>query len=220
MRHLVWFSCGAASAVAAKMAIERYPDCEVLYCDTLAFEHPDNLRFLKDVEKWIGRPIQILKSDKYRNIYDVFNKTGWLIGIHGARCTTELKRNVRKKYQRRGDIHIFRLTFDEQNRIDLFEHENLEVELEWILDDMKITKKACYQILVAAGLALPVMYTLGYGNNNCIGCVKGGKGIGIKSGWISLGTLVSWLPRREKWMLQLTKAIKGMEKEKEFFWMN
>ena len=27
-----------------------------------------------------------------------------------------------------------------------------------------------------AGIELPVMYRLGYDNNNCIGCVKGGEG--------------------------------------------
>ena len=27
-----------------------------------------------------------------------------------------------------------------------------------------------------AGIELPVMYHLGYHNNNCVGCVKGGKG--------------------------------------------
>jgi hypothetical protein len=31
-------------------------------------------------------------------------------------------------------------------------------------------------ILQNAGIELPVMYKLGYLNNNCIGCVKGGKG--------------------------------------------
>ena len=61
MRKLVWFSCGAASAVAAKMAVDKYPDCEVLYCDTLAYEHPDNMRFLNDVAKWIGKEIKLLK---------------------------------------------------------------------------------------------------------------------------------------------------------------
>ncbi len=97
-RQIVWFSCGAASAVTAKLAVDKYPDCEVLYCDTLKYEHPDNLRFLNDVSTWIGKPIKILKSKKYSDIFDVFNKTGWLIGVGGARCTTELKKNVRKKY--------------------------------------------------------------------------------------------------------------------------
>ena len=55
-RRLVWFSCGAASAVAAKLTTDSNPkeSVEYLYCDTLAFEHPDNLRFIKDVEQWIG----------------------------------------------------------------------------------------------------------------------------------------------------------------------
>jgi hypothetical protein len=130
MRTLVWFSCGAASAVAAKMAVDKYPDCEVLYCDTLAYEHPDNTRFLHDVEKWIGKEIKLLKSTKYSDIFDVFDKTGWLVGVGGARCTTELKKNVRKSYERKGDLHIFGLTSDEENRIERFEDQNNDIKVE------------------------------------------------------------------------------------------
>ena len=55
MRHLVWFSCGAASAVTAKLAVEKYPHtAEILYCDTLAYEHYDNARFMSDVSRWSG----------------------------------------------------------------------------------------------------------------------------------------------------------------------
>lgn len=173
MRHLVWFSCGAASAVAAKLAVDKWPDCEVLYCDTLAYEHPDNVRFLHDVESWIGKPIKILKSDKYVDIFDVFDRTGWLIGPAGARCTTELKRNVRKAYSLPDDVHIFGLTKDEQERIERFEDNN-SVEVEWVLSD--VSKSDCYRILQDAGIELPAMYKLGYNNNNCIGCVKGQAG--------------------------------------------
>ena len=50
MRHVVWFSCGAASAIAAKVAVEKYGDSvEVVYCDTLSSEHPDNARFYREV---------------------------------------------------------------------------------------------------------------------------------------------------------------------------
>lgn len=176
-RVLVWFSCGAASAVAAKRAVEKYGDrCEVLYCDTLAYEHPDNARFMADVSKWIGKEIKLLKNPKYHNIFDVFDKTGWLIGVGGARCTTELKRNVRKSYQRPDDLHVFGLTADEEKRIDRFEDENFGLQLEWILQDAGITKKDCYRIIQEAGIALPAMYLLGYNNNNCIGCVKGQAG--------------------------------------------
>jgi 3'-phosphoadenosine 5'-phosphosulfate sulfotransferase (PAPS reductase)/FAD synthetase len=174
MRVLVWFSCGAASAVAAKKAVDKYPDCEVLYCDTLAYEHPDNMRFLNDVSKWIGKEIKLLKSTKYTDIFDVFDKTGWLIGVGGARCTTELKKNVRKLYERPSDLHIFGLTKDEANRIERFEDQNSDTKVEWILSET--SKTDCYRILHEAGIDLPVMYKLGYNNNNCIGCVKGQAG--------------------------------------------
>ena len=175
MRHLVWFSCGAASAVAAIIAVKKYPNCEVIYCDTLKYEHRDNLRFLLDVEELIGKKIKIVGSEKYDDIFDVYNKTGWLVGPSGARCTLELKKNVRKTYQKEGDVHIFGLTFDEEKRIDSFEDDN-NIELEWVLRDSKITKSDCYKILQQAGIDLPVMYKLGYNNNNCIGCVKGQQG--------------------------------------------
>lgn len=177
-RILSWFSCGAASAVAAKLASEKYPDdrLEVVYCDTLAYEHPDNRRFLRDVSEWIGREIVLLRSERYADIYDVFNQTGYLVGVAGARCTTELKKNVRKKYQRADDLHIFGFTSDEARRIDDFVDSNPELYLEWVLRDNNITKRDCYRILREAGIEVPIMYRLGYRNNNCIGCVKGQAG--------------------------------------------
>lgn len=175
-RVLVWFSCGAASAVAAFLAVKEHPNCEVLYCDTLAYEHPDNSRFLADVERWLGKPVKIIGSEKYTDIFDVFDKTGWLIGVGGARCTTELKKKVRVKYQLPGDLHVFGLTSDEGSRIERFEDNNPELELDWILQRKGITKDDCYEVLKMHNIELPAMYALGYNNNNCIGCVKGQMG--------------------------------------------
>lgn len=176
-RVLAWFSCGDASAVAAKMSVEKYGDrCEVLYCDTFAYEHPDNRRFLSDVEKWIGKSIKILRSEDYKDIYDVFEKTRWLVGVGGARCTTELKKVVRKDYQRVGDTHVFGFTSEEQNRVTRFHAENPDLLAEFPLLESNITKSRCHQVIREAGIELPAMYKLGYKNNNCIGCVKGQAG--------------------------------------------
>lgn len=175
-RILVWFSAGAASACAAKLTIKQYPNAEILYCDTLAFEHPDNRRFIADVEKWVGKNIKILKSEKYRDIFDVFNKTGWLVGVGGARCTLELKRNVREQFQGISDVHVFGFGVDELPRLSRFEHNNPELHLMFPLRDANMNKQACLDMLMQAGIELPAMYKLGYKNNNCIGCVKGGKG--------------------------------------------
>lgn len=176
-RVLAWFSCGSASAVAAKLAIERHGDCcEVLYCDTLAYEHPDNRRFMADVERWLGVPITILRSDAYTDIYDVFRRTRWLVGPEGARCTTELKKNVRTAYQLPDDVHVFGFTKDEGHRLRRFYREQPDVRAEFPLIEEGITKAECHRRIAEAGIEAPAMYRLGYKNNNCIGCVKGGKG--------------------------------------------
>ncbi len=176
-RVLAWFSCGDASAVAAKLAVEKYRErCEVLYCDTFAYEHPDNLRFFTDIGRWLGQEIRILRSEEYRDIYDVFERTRWLVGIGGARCTTELKKNVRKAYQQPDDIHVFGFTADEQHRIDRFWKENPELFAEFPLIEAGIAKADCHVRIRAAGIEIPAMYRLGYKNNNCIGCVKGQSG--------------------------------------------
>jgi 3'-phosphoadenosine 5'-phosphosulfate sulfotransferase (PAPS reductase)/FAD synthetase len=176
-RVLAWFSCGDASAVAAKMAVEKYGDrCEVLYCDTFAYEHPDNRRFFSDVERWLGQEIKILRSTEYRDIFDVFERTRWLVGPSGARCTTELKKKVRRSYEQPYDVHVFGFTSEETKRVERFWAENPDLFAEFPLAVAGVTKRECHACVREAGIEIPAMYRLGYKNNNCIGCVKGQSG--------------------------------------------
>lgn len=178
-RMLVWFSCGAASAVAAKIAVDNYADeydVEVLYCDLLADEHPDNARFLRDVEAWIGVPIKLIQSKKYKTIYDVFRGERYIAGIAGAPCTRELKRRTAAAYRRPDDVDVLGYTSDEADRATRFEKNAPELDIEWVLIDRDIDKNDCYIALESAGIELPAMYRLGYHHNNCLGCVKGGMG--------------------------------------------
>lgn len=143
-RVVVWFSCGAASAVAAKLAVERYaPRVEVVYCDTFATEHPDNRRFFSDVQDWIGRPIRLIRSAQYPTINEVFERERYMSGIKGARCTVEMKKAPRLAFQHPND-----------------------------LIDRGVSKAACLDRLRTARIALPAMYGLGFDHNNCLGCVK------------------------------------------------
>lgn len=172
-RVLAWFSCGAASAVAAKVALERFPGrVEVIYCDTMKSEHPDNPRFLADVERWIGVTVRKIASDRFASVDEVFEKRRYMSGPDGAICTVEMKKVPRFKMQRGDDVHVFGLTADEGKRIRAFESRNPDMFLSWVLRDAGITKKDCYRILTGAGITLPAMYGLGYRNNNCLGCVK------------------------------------------------
>lgn len=50
------------------------------------------------------------------------------------------------------------------------------MNLDTVLIESGLNKGNCLQILKNAGIELPVMYQLGYGHNNCIGCVKGQAG--------------------------------------------
>lgn len=174
-RTVVWFSCGVTSAVAARIAVQNREDVVVAYCD-VGGEHPDNERFLRDVEKWLGHEIAILKSDKYSDIWDVFERTRYLAGVNGARCTTELKKKVRQQFQRASDEQVFGFDAGESKRVGNFRSNNPEVRLWAPLHDRGITKAECLHIIEAARIELPVMYKLGYRNNNCIGCVKGQMG--------------------------------------------
>ena len=172
---IVWFSCGAASAVAAKLAIGKYRDkrkLEVICCDTRPSEHPDNYRFSEEVEKWIGQPVIYIKSDAYVNVDEVFSRTKYMAGVLGARCTTELKKIPRLRYAPVDAVHVWGFTVEEKKRIRDFKQNNPDMFCEFILQDEGVTKSDCYQMIKDAGIELPAMYKLGFNNNNCPGCVK------------------------------------------------
>lgn len=176
-RILVWFSCGAPSAIAAKETIRRYgdlPNYEVLVvnCDTRPSEHSDNYRFSKQIEAWLGQPIIYIRNEDYKDIDEVFEKTHYMAGINGARCTTELKKVPRQNFARPDDIHVFGYTLEEQKRCRSFALRNPELRLKWVLVEAGLTKKNCLDDITRAGIMQPIMYELGFDNNNCPGCVK------------------------------------------------
>lgn len=171
MRREIWFSCGAASAVAAKIAVMEDHKTLVVYRDTRS-EHPDNMRFLQDIQDWIGKKIVILASNKYRDIWDVFEQKKYLSSVHGAPCTLALKSSLRYAFQKTGDIHAFGFTLEEIDRAIRFEYNNPELKTYWPLIKHKIDKRTCLGMIADAGIDIPAMYKLGYLNNNCIGCVK------------------------------------------------
>lgn len=173
-RVLVWFSCGAASAVAGSLAIAKYGSerVELVYCDVSASEHPDNRRFMRDVEAWLGKAVTVIASKDFATIDDVFERTRYMAGVSGARCTTEMKKVPRFDYQRPDDVHVFGMHAGEEKRIGNLEANNPELRFDWILRDRQVAKGECLAHIQAAGIELPAMYRLGFNNNNCIGCVK------------------------------------------------
>jgi hypothetical protein len=172
-RVISWFSCGAASAVATILAIKEHKDVVPVYCET-GGEHEDNVRFMADCEKWFGKTITRLRSEEYEDVWDVWEKTRWLSGINGARCTTELKVKPRLGFQKPTDLHVFGYTADrgDLDRADRLRENYPELRILTPLIDAGLTKEHVLSIVMSAGIKLPEPYILGFHNNNCKTCVK------------------------------------------------
>lgn len=172
----VWFSCGAASAVAAKKTLELYGETHIVRVinNPVIEEDHDNRRFLKDVEKWLGVEIEQAINPAFPScsIVSVFDRRKAMSFPTGAPCTGELKKRARQHWESKNhaDHHVLGFTLEEKRRHDRFVQ--TERELLPVLIDQKITKADCYRIVMEAGLTLPRVYLMGYPNANCIGCVK------------------------------------------------
>lgn len=180
-RIVCWFSQGVTSAVAAKIAkdawIGKVP-LSLVSCDT-GSEDDDNWRFARDVSNWLDLPLEIIKSEKYVDTFDVYEKTGYLVGTAGARCSLELKKMPRRKYEDLGgDLQVFGFDMNEKKRAKEFSKNNPEVWTWFPLIEIGITKNDARQMLLSAGIAEPATYGEGFKNANCLkrGCVKGGMG--------------------------------------------
>lgn len=175
-----WWSAGATSAVATKLALEMYSDVIIFYIG-IESAHNDNIRFLNDCQKWYGQKINIIKNKKnFKDQFEVIEKTCYINGPSGARCTLELKKQVRRDLQKEYNFtnHIMGFEYEKKeiNRAIRFKEQHPETNPLFPLIENKITGEEAHAIIIGAGIEIPEMYKLGFQNNNCIGCVKGGKG--------------------------------------------
>lgn len=177
-RVICWFSCGVASAVATKLAIEanakrQEPHELVVVRCWVAEEDADNDRFAADCRKWFGVPILPLVSQEYEgSIYNVFKDVRFISGPKGAPCTRELKKAVRERYQRPDDIHVFGYTADEPHRWNQLLDANNAIQTWDVLGERGLTHEDCQAVVDRAGIRLPDQYARGFEHNNCLACVK------------------------------------------------
>lgn len=171
-----YFSAGVSSAVATKLMIDQID--RIMYTH-IADHHPDTLRFVKDCEAWFGKPVEIMQSP-YKSV-DAAVRAGSFIKNRngGAACTRTLKRNVRKQfeYEHEGALRIvWGMDYQERHRAERLLQIMPNYEHVFPLIDRRMSKELAHEVLAASGIKRPVMYDLGYHNNNCIGCIKGGIG--------------------------------------------
>lgn len=174
-RKVCWLSAGVSSFIAGYLAkgVDEY-----IYID-IENQHPDSMRFIKDCEKFLNKPVQILKSP-YGSVENVIQQFRYINGANGAKCTQILKKRVRKEWE---DTHkdydityVWGFDIEEKSRAERLNESMPEFEHEYPLIEENLTKQDAHAILDRLEIKRPVMYDLGYQNNNCVGCVKGGMG--------------------------------------------
>lgn len=179
-----WFSCGAASAIATKLAIEKYGKENVrIVNNPVIAEHPDNLRFMQDCEKWFGIKIETAINPCYPdcNPETVWEDVGIMSMPRFAPCSRELKQFARMQWESNNnfdkdkDVIVLGFTSEEEERINRFNSKH-QYNLDPILFKAGYTKQRCWDELECSGISVPKIYKMGYDNANCIGCIYGGIG--------------------------------------------
>lgn len=177
MALISWFSAGVSSFVASYVLREEIDRIVYIHIDD---QHPDTLRFLHDAEKILGREIEILQHKEYKTVEEVARKNGFLNTVWGARCTQWLKKGVRLEWEKTEldgvPTYVWGYDAGEKHRADRLLEAAPEYKHRFPLIERGLDKADCHGIAAELGLKRPVMYDLGYNNNNCVGCVKGGMG--------------------------------------------
>lgn len=172
-----WLSAGVSSFVAGYLVRDTID--QFIYID-VTDQHPDSLRFIKDCEKVLGKEVLFLKSKEYKSVEDVCRAFRFIKNRYGARCTMVLKKRVRKEweYEHRdyNITYVWGMDKDEQDRAQRIIEGMPEFNHEFPLIDYDLSKGDAHGICRELGIKRPAMYDLGYSNNNCIGCIKGGAG--------------------------------------------
>ena len=179
-----WVSAGVSSFIAGYLVRDTVD--EFIYID-IADQHPDSMRFIADCEKALGKPINILRSTEYKCVGDVCRANRFIVLPSGAKCTQALKKRVRKKWewehQDYAITYVWGMDLNESGRAERIIEGMPQFDHEFPLIDRSLSKADAHGICAQLGIKRPVMYDMGYANNNCVGCVKGGRGIGTKSVW-------------------------------------
>ncbi len=179
--HIVMFSGGAGSWMAAKRVAERYgtDGLVMLFADTM-MEDGDLYRFLIDASRNVGG--ELVQVADGRTPWEVFFDVSFLGNTRIDPCSRILKRELLRKWVEKNcdpsDTVVY-LGYDwtEEHRFQAakphWEPWVLEAPL---CDEPYLTKADIVIRLDNEGIKRPRLYGLGFPHNNCGGfCVKAGQ---------------------------------------------
>lgn len=137
-----WISAGVSSFIAGYLSRETV--AEFIYID-IKDQHPDSIRFIKDCEKVLGKPIKILYPE-YGDV-DTACRVGGFINRPkvGAYCTKFLKKRVRKQWELEHSdyeiTYVWGFDHKEKNRAERITDTYPEFTHEFPLIEHSLSKK-------------------------------------------------------------------------------
>lgn len=171
-----WISAGVSSFMAGYLAkdVNRFIYIEV------EDQHEDSERFIKDCEKALGKKIEFLQSP-YKSVENVVKTFRYINGVAGAKCTEVLKKRVRKQWEYAHKdyeiTYVWGFDVEERHRAERLLESMTDFRHEFPLIDKGLSKADAHGMFERLfDFPRPKMYDMGYKNNNCVGCVKGGMG--------------------------------------------
>src|ERR1700734_1081058 len=117
-RIVCHFSCGAASAVATKLAIAKYGHSNLVIINAFVVEEDsDNRRFLADCERWFDHQVTVVRDQSYgASAREVWRQRRFMNSRFGAPCSHFLKREPIEAACLPDDRHVMGFVVDEHNQ--------------------------------------------------------------------------------------------------------
>lgn len=180
IKHLVMFSGGACSYMAAKRVIQRHGKDGVvlLFADTL-IEDPTLYEFLDAAQKKLDVPLEKIADG--RTPFEVFKDTRFLGNSRIDPCSRILKRDLLNKW-REDNCEVdtclthFGLDFNEPHRLKKVaeRHKPWRVAA-YMTERPVVTKEMMIEEIKQDGLVPCELYKNGFAHANCGGgCIKSG----------------------------------------------
>jgi hypothetical protein len=182
MKHIISYSGGASSFVAAHLAVQKYgkENVELVFCDTL-IEDEDLYRFVDEGAKALD--LQLVTLADGRDPWDVFRDKRYIGNSRTAHCSIVLKceqfeHYIKANYKPDECVIHFGFDFFEEKRLERAKANWAPYQCEALLCGPPfLGKSQIYQIIDDYDLELPRLYSKGFAHNNCGGfCVRAGQG--------------------------------------------
>lgn len=184
MKHVVMFSGGVGSWMAAKRVAAQYgtDDLALLFTDTM-MEDEDLYRFIDEAAANVGAPLHKIADG--RTPWEVFRDERFLGNSRIDPCSKILKRQLADKwleehYDPAETTVYVGIDWSEEHRFTRLEARKKAQGWTYaapLCSPPWLTKRAMFGALKAEGIELPRLYKLGFSHNNCGGfCIKAGHG--------------------------------------------